>query len=91
MELELGLTKPPVPMWEVTLTVPLDQERDRLVPACPVLPMGVIGAWWRERLEAGGELMAPGLETATLLAAAAFAQWLRLPGADLVVRPTAAR
>ena len=50
MELELGLSKAPVPMWEVTLTVPLDQERDRL-------------------------------ETATLLAAAAFAQWLRLPGA----------
>jgi len=78
-------------MWEVTLTAPLDQERDRLVHACPALPTGVIGAWWRERLEAGGELMAPDLETATLLAAAALAQWLRLPGADLVVRPAAVR
>jgi hypothetical protein len=87
MELELGLPHSPVPMWEVTL----DQERDRLVPAYPELPAGVIGAWRRQRLEAGGELLAPDLETATLLAASAFAQWLRLPGADLVVRPAAGR
>jgi hypothetical protein len=87
MELELGLPHPPVPLWEVTLTVPLDQYRDRLVPDHPELPAGVIGAWWRERLEAGGELLAPDLETATRLATSALAQWLRLPGADLLVRP----
>jgi hypothetical protein len=88
-ELELGLPKQSLPVWEVTVTVPMDPDRDNLVPEHPPLPAGVIGAWCREKFEAGGALRAADLGGATGLASRAFRQWLALPGAELEVRPAA--
>lgn len=71
------------------MSVPLDPGRDAIVPPHPPLPAGVIGAWWRERFEAGGELIATDHAEASALAARAFAGWLGMPGAELRVRPAA--
>jgi hypothetical protein len=89
-ELELGLPRQSLPVWDVTITVPMDPDRDNLVPDHPPLPAGVIGAWCRKQFEAGGALRAADLAQATELASKAFREWLAIPGAELVVRPAAA-
>jgi hypothetical protein len=88
-ELELDLPRKPLPEFDVTLTVPMDSDRDCVMPSHPPLPAGVIGAWCRNQFEAGGALRAADLGEATDLASKAFRQWLALPGAKLVIRPTA--
>ena len=73
--------------WEVVLTVPLDDDRDGLMPLAMPVPSSAIGAWTATQAVLSLPVSARDLQEAVILGLAAVGAWARMPGASAVVRP----
>jgi hypothetical protein len=78
----------PLRNWEVVLTVPLDQDRDALVPpGAETIPRSAMGVWSATQAVFSVPVKARGLLEAGTLGLAALGEWADAPGASASVRP----
>jgi hypothetical protein len=77
--------------WELVLTVPLDEDRDGLVPPSVPLPRSAMGAWTATQAVLSVPVQARDLQEAVILGLVAAGAWARMPGASAAVRPLPAQ
>lgn len=81
----------PLRRFDVTVSVPREDDGDGLVP--PSAPRGknVVSAWTAEQAIMCVTVTAPGLFEAAVLGLAAAGEWAQMPGASAEVKPVRVR